>query len=173
MKSDLIVITFDDADEALKVSEAMQAMRKKPLLNLEQSVIVTRDRTGKIRLHQTRDITEIGTVANGEILGLLAGLIFGSPMGVVWGVDVGEKMHELTRRGFDEKFVRMIEQVVGNNTSAIVFLVRGDGRSDRDEVLKVLALFKGKVHHTTLSPEVERYLAQVLDESKPPHQEAV
>jgi uncharacterized membrane protein len=168
MNSDLIVITFDDADEALKVSEAMQSMRKEPLLNLEQSIVVTRDRVGKIRLHQSRDLTANGSMANGDVLGLLAGLIFGGPVGVVWGVDVSEARNELTQQGLDGKFVQIIETSVGNNTSAILFWVRRDSRSDRDEVLNVLALFKGKVHHTTVSLETERYLVQLLEERKPP-----
>jgi len=169
MNSDLIVITFDDADEALKVSEAMQAMRKEPLLNLEQSVIVTCDRVGKVRLHQTRDLAANDTMVNSDVLGLLAGLIFGSPVGVVWGVEVGEARHELTQRGLDDKFVQMIETSVGNNASAILFLVRRDSRSDRDEVLNVLGLFKGKVHHTTISPETEGYLVDILEERKTPN----
>jgi uncharacterized membrane protein len=169
MNSDLIVITFDDADEALKVSEAMQSMRKEPLLNLEQSVVVTRDRVGKVRLHQTRDLTTSGTPVNGDVLGLLAGLIFGNPAGAVWGVNVSETRNELIRRGFDDKFVKIIEAAVGNNGSAILFFVRRDGRSDRDEVLNVLGLFKGKVHHTTISPETERYLVQILEERKDPN----
>ena len=166
MNSDLIAITFDDADEALKVLDAMQAMRKEPLLNLEQCVIVTRDRAGKVRLHQTRALATNGEAANGEVLGLLAGLIFGSPIGVVWGVDVSQAMHALTQRGLDDKFVQMVEKSVDNNGSAILFLVRRDSRSDRDEVLNVLGLFKGKVQHTTLPPEIETYLAQVLAERK-------
>ena len=168
MNSDLIVITFDDADEALKVSEAMQVMRKEPLLNLEQSVIVTRDRVGKVKLHQTRDLTANGYVVYDNVLGLLAGLIFGSPMGMVWGVDVGGTMLELTRQGLDDKFVQGVEKSVSNNASAILFLIRRDTRSDRNEVLNVLSLFKGKIHHTTLSPETEHYLMQVLEESKAP-----
>ena len=168
MNSDLIVITFEDAAEALQVFNAMQVMRKEPLLNLEQGVIVTRDRLGKVKLHQTRDLTATGSVANGNILRLLTGLIFGNSVGVVWGIDVGEIRHTLTQQGFDDKFVRLIEQSVGNNASAILFLVHSDGRSDRDEILNVLGLFKGKVHHTTISPEAERYLAQVLAESKIP-----
>ncbi len=166
MNSDLIVITFDDADEALKVAEAMQAMRKEPLLNLNQSVVVTRNRMGRVRLRQTRDVTANGNVTNGDVLGLLAGLIFGNPMGVVWGVDVGEAVVELTQQGLDDKFLQVVEQSMGNNSSAILFLVRRDGHSDRDEILNVLGLFKGKVHHTTISPETECYLAHVLAESK-------
>jgi uncharacterized membrane protein len=171
MNNDLIVITFDDADEALKVSGAMQAMRKEPLLNLDQSVIVTRDRRGKVRLHQSRNLTANGNMTNGEVLGLLTSLIFGSPIGVVWGIAVGEQIQALTQQGLDEKFVQMIEQSVGNNTSAIVFLVRRDNRSDRDEILNVLRLFKGKVHHTTISPQVECYLARLLEEGKNQNQE--
>lgn len=167
MNSDLIVITFDDADEAFKVLEAMQAMRKEPLLNLEQSVIVTRDRIGKVRLHQTRDLTVNGNTVDGDILGLMVGLIFGSAMGVVWGVDVGEARVELAQQGLDDKFVQVIETSMGNNSSAIFFLIRRDSRSDRDEVLNVLGLFRGKVHHTTISPGTERYLTQVFKEKKP------
>lgn len=169
MNSDLIVITFDDADEALKVLEAMQAMRKEPLLNLEQSIIVTRNRAGKVRLHQTRDLTANDNVVNSDVLGLLTGLILGNPTGVVWGTDVGKARLELARQGFDDKFGQVIEASMGNNSSAIFFLVRRDSWSDRDEVLNVLGLFKGKVYHTTISPEMERYLVQVIEERKSPN----
>jgi uncharacterized membrane protein len=173
MNSDLIVITFDDADEALKVFDAMQAMRKEPLLNLEQSIIITRNRTGKIRLHQTRDLTANDNVANGDVLGLLAGLILGNPMGVVWGIEVGEARLELARQGFDDKFGQVIATSMGNNSSAIFFLIRRDSRSDRDEVLNVLGLFKGKVHHTTITPEIDRYLLQIIETRIPPDQESL
>lgn len=166
MNSDLIVITFDDADDALKVVEAMQSMRKEPLFNLDHSVVVIRDRMGKVRLHQTRDVTVNGSVTNGDVLGLLAGLIFGTTMGVVWGVVVDEAILELTQQGLDDKFVQVVEQSLGNNTSAILFLVHRDDRSDRDEILNVLSQFKGKLHYTTISPETERYLVQVLAERK-------
>jgi uncharacterized membrane protein len=166
MNSDLIVITFEDADEAVKVFNAMQTMRKEPLLNLDRSVIVTRDRMGKVKLQQTRDLTASGSVTHDDPLQLLAGLIFGSPVGVVWGVDVGDARKILSRQGLDDKFVHMIEQSVGNNASAIMFLVRRDDRIDCNEILNVLGLFKGKVHQTTISPEVEDYLAQILLEGK-------
>ena len=162
MNSDLIVITFDDEDEAEKVLDAMQSMRKEPLLSLEQAVVVTKDRLGRVRLHQTRDLTAGGSVAGESVLSLLAGLILGSALGVVWGIDVGEIMGVLTEHGFDEKFMTTVEKTMGDNTSAILFLVRRDSTSDPAEVLKVLTLFRGKIHQTTLSPQAEAYLEMVL-----------
>ena len=163
MNSDVIVMTFDDEDEAEKVLEAMQSMRKEPLLSLEQAVVVTRERGGKVKLRQTRDLTGGGTVAGESVLSLLAALIFGRSLGTVWGVEVSQVVHSLTEMGFDEKFMDAVDRTMGDNTSAILVLVRRDSPSDPDEVLKVLTLFKGKIHQTTLSPSAEAYLGQVLE----------
>lgn len=163
MNSDLIVITFDDEDEAVKVLDAMQSMRKEPLLKLEQAVVVTKDQAGKVRLRQTRDLAAGGTVAGESVLSLLAGLIFGRSFGIVWGIDVGKAVRDLTGYGFDENFLTAVDKTMENNSSAIMFLVRRDSTSDPNEVLKVLTLFRGKIHQTTLSPQTEAYLEQVLE----------
>lgn len=163
MNSDLIVMTFDDEDEAVKVLDAMQSMRKEPLLNLEQAVVVTKEQVGKVRLRQTRGLATSGTVAGESVLSLLAGIIFGSSLGVVWGIDVAKTVRALTGYGFDEEFLTAVDKTMGNNSSAIMFLVRRDSTSDPNEVLKVLTLFRGKIHQTTLSPQAEAYLGQVLE----------
>ena len=156
-----VVITFDDEDEAVKVLDAMQSMWKEPLLKLEQAVVVTKDQVGEVRLRQTRDLAAGGTVAGESVLSLLAGLIFGRSFGIVWGIDVGKAVRDLTGYGFDENFLTAVDKTMGHNSSAIMFLVRRDSTSDPDEVLKVLTLFRGIIHQTTLSPQAEAYLEQV------------
>ncbi len=161
MNSELIVITFDDMDEAMKVLEAMESMRKEPVLSLQQSVVVTRDRTGKTKLQQIREVTAHGTAKEDEILNLLAGLIFGAPLGTVWGIDVPQTIDEMVQRGFDQKCVAAINNSIDNDVSAILFLIPRASRSDPQEILNTLSLFKGKIFRTTISPDIAAYLAQL------------
>ena len=48
-----------------------------------------------------------------------------------------------------------IAKVLGDDSSALLFLVHPDGVQDTVELLSALTLFKGKIHRTTLLPQVE------------------
>lgn len=48
MNSELIVMTYPHRADASTVLKAIQAMRKSPVLNLESSVLVTKNQDGKL-----------------------------------------------------------------------------------------------------------------------------
>jgi uncharacterized membrane protein len=120
---------------AQTVYNSLQAMRKSAILGLDDSVIVTKDGTGRIRLHP-------GSQASTGLAGRLADLILRSPVGVVPAVG---------GLNLDDGFVKAVVSALRNNSSALLIFLDSSSLSDRVELLNVLALFRGTIHQTTLA----------------------
>ena len=162
-KSDLVVITFTDEEDAADVLDALRSMRRKRYFGLQDTVVVTKNRRGVVRIHQTRDLTVENNASKYGVLSLLVGLTFAQSLGgVVWGIQVNQVMADLISLGVDDKFMTIIEQTMGNDSSAIFFLMPEQNFRDTDELLIVLNQFKGSVHHTTIPSVAEAYLVKLL-----------
>ena len=162
-KSDLVVITFTDEKEAAEVLDGLRSMRRKRYFGLEDTVVVTKNRNGVVRLHQTHDLTVEPNVSNRGVLSLLVGLTFGQSLGgVVWGIQMDQVMSHLTSLGVDDKFMTIIEQTMDNDSSAIFFLMPEQNFRDTDELLVVLNQFSGSVHHMTIPSAAQAHLVKVL-----------
>ena len=146
MNSDLIVMTFDGGEMAQTVYGALQAMRKSQVLGLVDSVIMTKDGVGRVRI-------DPGPQAGAGLTGLLAELIL-SPSGRVAPKVGGVEL--------DDEFADTVVSALGNDSSALLFFVDSDGLSDTVELLEALALFRGTIHQTTLSPTDEALLRGML-----------
>jgi uncharacterized membrane protein len=150
MPNELLVFTFERSAEARRVYDALRAMRRSALLALEQAVIVTKDRAGKVMLYQEQELPAVAGATERDLLRNLAGLVFGVPSeGIVC---------TLAQAGLDERFLEQLARDMGNDSSALLFLVPPDNIADVDELSKALTLFTGKMHRTILSPEAEAAL---------------
>lgn len=162
-KSDLVVITFTDEREATDVLDALRSMRRKRYFGLEDTVVVTKNRNGMVRIHQTRDLTVENDASKHSVLSFLVGFAFAETLGgVVWGIQVDQVMADLTGLGVDDKFMTIIGQTMDNDSSAIFFLMPEQNFRDTDELLVVLNQFNGNVHHTTIPSVAEAYLVNLL-----------
>jgi uncharacterized membrane protein len=148
MNSDLIVMTFDRGEMAQTVYRALQAMRKSQVLGLDAAVILTRDGAGQIR----QQPEPIPTTSAG-LVGFLADLVFLLP---------GRAMPASARGKLDEEFVVEVRSALRNNGSALLFFTHPDSLGDTGEVLNALALFRGRIHQTTLTPQSEALLREML-----------
>lgn len=150
MPNELLVFTFEHSTEAHRVYDALRVMRRSALLALEKAVIVTKDRAGKVRLHQELELPAVAGATERDLLSNLAGLVFGVPSeGVV---------RTLAQAGLDERFLEQVIRATGNDSSALLFLLHPDNTGDVDELRKALTLFTGKMHRTMLSPEAKAAL---------------
>jgi uncharacterized membrane protein len=146
VNSDLIVMTFDGGEMAQTVYDSLKAMRKSQVLGLEDTAIVTKDGAGQVRLHP-------GPQAGIGLAGLLADLVLYSPERAMPG-GPGVKL--------DDGFVGTVGSALRNNASALLFFLHPDGPGDMGELLDALALFRGTIHQTTLSPQSEAALREML-----------
>src|SRR5262245_12686832 len=73
--SNLVAVVFPDETTAFEMRAALLKMQKEHLIQLEDSVVVTRDAKGKVKLDQAVNLTKAGAIGGG-FWGMLIGLIF-------------------------------------------------------------------------------------------------
>ena len=156
--SDLIVIGFKDEFKADEVLLDLRKLEREYLIDLEDAVVVIRNKEGKVKIKQTQELVTSGALEGG-FWGLLLGLIFFHPMLAIVGVAAGAISGVLTDIGIDDNFIREISNTIESGTSAIFVLAR---KSTPDKVLDELSKFEGKVLQTSLSKEDEAKLQAVL-----------
>ena len=157
--SHLIVIKFDDPDEAGKVRETLRSVQHGDYLSLDDSAVVVRDEEGKVHVKNEVDRgVKVGAVGGGLLGLLLAGIFFpvgGLIVGAIGGALVGKAFDT----GIDQKFVKQVTEELQPGTSAIFILVR---QANPNVALAALKPYKGTVYSTTLPPEDEEELRHIL-----------
>jgi uncharacterized membrane protein len=157
--SNLVVITFDNAEEATKVRESLHELEKQGLLNLDDSAVVVKDAEGKIHIkNQTDRGVKVGAVAGGA-LGLLIASIFFPFAGIIGGAIVGAVVGKMADLGVDQKFVHEVGAALKPDSSAIFVIAR---ESNHAAVVGALKPYKGEVYQTTLPSEAEEELRRIL-----------
>jgi uncharacterized membrane protein len=152
MTSELIVMTFRYQHKADTVLAAIRVMRKSPILCLANVVVATRDPAGEITLRADQEPAAAQEDRDIRVLLALADLILCPP--------TRDAVDALTDRGMDDRFVSEIDKSMEGESSALFVLAREDGAHDVGETRRALALFRGRLHQTSLPPEVEAYLSE-------------
>jgi uncharacterized membrane protein len=157
--SDLIVITFDNVDEAAKVRESLRSIEREGLLRLDDSAIIVREEDGKVHVKDEMDRgVKVGAVGGG-LLGLFIGFMF-FPLGaIVLGILGGSLIGASTDLGISKKFIKEVTESLEPGSSAIFFIVR-DGNPNA--IVGVLRPYKGEIYQDTLTSEDEETLRRVL-----------
>ena len=166
--AELVVVGFDDPNEADRVLMELQRMQKEYLIDLEDAVVAIRTPDGKVRLKQTVDLVGAGAASGGlwgAMWGSLVGLLFMNPLlglitGAAFGAGAGALSGKLVDYGIKDDFIRQVAETLQPNTSALFLLVR---KVQPDKVLQELSRFRGRIIRSSLSPEQERKLQQALE----------
>jgi len=155
----LVVVTFDNPEEAGKVRETLRSAQRADYLSLDDSAVIVKDEEGKIHVKNELDRgVKIGAIGGG-LLGLLIGGIFFPLAGLLMGVLGGGLAGKLADTGVDQKFVKEVSEDLLPGTSALFFIVRA---ASPDVALAALKPYKGTVRHTSFPPEAEEELRRVL-----------
>jgi uncharacterized membrane protein len=157
--SNLIVITFDNEDEAGKVREALKSQSAN--INLDDSAVVVKDAEGEVHVKNEVDRgVAVGAVGGGALGLLIGGLLF--PIGgLVLGVLAGALVGKMLDMGVDKKFVEDVSEHLQPGTSALFVIVR---EANPNVALAALRPYKGKVIQTSLPPEAEAELRRILSQ---------
>jgi uncharacterized membrane protein len=120
-------------------------MRNRLVLGLEDTTIVTKDAAGASKLRPN-------PVSSKGLSGLLAALIFRSEARD-YPVEAWESL--------DAEFVTTVGTALQNGGSALLFFLHPESLSDSSKLFDALALFRGRIHQTTLPPQTEARLREL------------
>jgi len=164
--SNLIVVTFDDPEEANRVRKTLSRLQGHAFLSLDDSAVIVKDEDGQVHIHNELDRgIKIG-FAGGGLLGLLIGLLFGFPFAyVVIGALGGAITGSLADLGIHQDFVREVSSKLKPGSSALFVIVRD---VEADVAVAALKPYQGTGHiiQTTLPTEAEESLRAVLEQHK-------
>lgn len=157
--SDLIVVTFDNEEEAAKVRESLRSIEREGLLSLDDSAVVVRDEAGKVHVKDELDRgVKVGAIGGG-LLGLFIGFIFFPIGAAIIGALGGALVGKSVDLGISKKFIKQVTDSLQPGTSAIFFVIR-DGNPNA--LVGVLRPYKGEIYQDTLTSEDEETLRRVL-----------
>jgi uncharacterized membrane protein len=172
--SELVVVGFNDPEEADRVLFKLAKLKKEHLIDLEDAVVVIRDEAGRIHLKQSINPVIDGATTSfislsGGLWGALVGLLFLHPfagfvIGGAVGVGAEALAGSLSDHGINDDFIKSLGKTIPINSSALFILVR---KAQPERVLAELSGVKGNVLRTSLSPEQEKKLQEALAGSTP------
>ena len=171
--SELVCIAFQDSSTADQVLNELRAMETDYVLDLEDAVIVIRDKDGKVHLKQCVDVFGSATthgVALGALWGALMGLLFFNPLagllaslagGAGGGVMTlaAEEYGLLHDYGIPDTFIRSLGSTIVPGTSAIFLLIQ---HFDESKLLAKISTHEGIILKTSLNNEQEERLRVAL-----------
>ncbi len=156
--SSLIVLAFDNPEEAGQVLQSLRQQSKQGTISLNDTAVVVKDADGKVHVdNQVSKGTWAGT-GLGALVGILLGGLFFPVGGLLLGAGGGALIARLMDLGVDGKFVQDVADHMQPGTSALFIL----GKGDPNVALGVLREHNGKVLQTTLSSEAEANLKEAL-----------
>ncbi len=160
--SNLIVVVFDDAEQAGQVRESLKSVEHEGKMSLDDSAVVVKDENGKIHVKNQVDRgVKIGAVSGG-LIGILLASVFFPVGGLIIGAVAGGLIGKSAGLGISKSFVKEVSAAMTENSSALFVIVR-----DADPAFAVAALrpYQGKILQTTLAPEDEETLRRALKKS--------
>ena len=139
------MVGYDDPDKAEEVRLKLRKLESEHLLDLEDAVVAVQDEKGKVKLHQSVNLTADGAVSAG-FCGSLTGLIFQNAA-------AGAASGALTDVGINEHFMKELSATLSPGSSTLFRAVKkaddgqrqGPGRAERNrrEGLEDLAFAPG------------------------------
>jgi uncharacterized membrane protein len=157
--SQLVVLSFERAEEAGEALRSIRQVERAGQLQLEDTAIVTKDADGKVRVNnEVSGATETGAVI-GAILGPM--LMFLFPIaGIAIGAGAGALVGRLFNTGVDGKFVKEVKEQLTPGTSALFLVIKG---GNPEAGVAALRPYQGQVLQTTLDPDLEAEVRRALE----------
>jgi uncharacterized membrane protein len=157
--SQLVVLTFDDTEQAGEALEALKKVRSSGHLKIDDAAVIVKDESGKVEIKNQLDTgTKWGAVGGGLIGLMLASVFFplaGLAIGAIGGALVGKSLN----LGVDKKFVKDVTETLKPGSSALFVIGSGD---NPDMVAAALRPFQGTIYQTTLPTEAVEELHAAL-----------
>ncbi len=158
--SHVVVIVFDNMEEASRLRTALLSLEQRNELSIEDAAVLVKDAQGKVRVkHEKTDAAVTGAVIGG-VLGSVVLIMFPG-IGFATGAMAGGLVASKLAGDVDKKFVKEVTAAIKPETSALLLIV---GEGDRIAVEQTLKPYKGILYSTSLPEETSERLRRALQD---------
>jgi len=157
--SRLTIVGYDDPDQAEEVRFKLRKLQRDHVMDLQDAVVAVQDERGKVKLHQSVDLSADGAFSF-SFLGSLTGLILLNAAAAA-----SANSGALTDVGIDARFMKELAATLRPSSSAL-FVLTGRPTPHRDKLLEELKGTGGKILQTTLSHEDQGALQAALSAAR-------
>jgi uncharacterized membrane protein len=148
--SNLIVLTFDDTEQAGQVFEAIKSAQSGGHVKVDDAAVIVKEESGKVHIKNQMESSVKAGALTGGFLGLLLASVFFPLAGLAIGAVAGGLIGKSMDKGVDQKFVKDVTETLKPGSSALFVI----GSGDPAIVLALLRPFQGTLYQTSLSSEL-------------------
>lgn len=157
--SHILVITFPDEEQGLKVLGSLKSLQQQDLLALDDAAVITKNKEGKVEVkNMVESGVKMGAITGG-FLGLLIGGILFPIAGIALGLGGGALVGKMFETGVDKKFITEVKEAITPGSSAILFIVK---RENTGVLIAALEPYNGTIYQTSFDTEVEAEIRKAL-----------
>jgi uncharacterized membrane protein len=150
--TDLIVVTFDDVEQAGKALGSLKSLGQEGMANLKDSAVVVKDESGEVHVQNKADSGEKWGAFGGSLIGLMIAGVFFPIAGLAIGAGLGAWIGKMAHLNVDQKMVKEVRDSLKPGSSALFVMVSGDPGL----IVAAFRPYNGKLFQTTLpSDQVE------------------
>jgi len=158
--SALLAILYPEEAIAKGALEGVEKLVRDGHMDIEDACAVTKDRKGKVHLHQENDLSVMGAVS-GFALGTFLGWFVWLPYLGIPGAIIGAMAGRVSDRGINDHYMRDLGKEMLPGSSALFLLLRS---TSVETAIQELAPFGGRIFHTSLTKAQETELETKLEE---------
>src|SRR5262249_51272688 len=150
-------IPVTDQEHGEFVVESLQGAVERKQVTLEDLALVVKEPDGKVRIHQTKDITPGKGAVRGGLVGAVIGLAAPPLLGLtVLGAGAGALWGKLRDKGVDDKLMKNVVEPLESGHGVVFAL--GDDASIAAIEARVRELTRGEITTFTFDPDDESEL---------------
>jgi uncharacterized membrane protein len=157
--SHLIVLTFDDTEQAGQAFEALKKAQSGGHLKIDDAAVIVKRESGKVEIKNQMDTGVKWGAVGGGMLGLILASVFFPLAGLAVGALSGALIGKSLDMGVDKKFVKDVTETLKPGSSALFVIGSGDNQA---VVVGALRPFQGTIYQTTLDTQAVEALHDAL-----------
>jgi uncharacterized membrane protein len=157
--SHILVITFEDEDQAMSVLHSLKNLQHENQLNLKDAAVIVKDQDGKVQIkNMVESGVKMGAIGGGALGLLIGGLLF-PVAGILLGVAGGALVGKTLETGVDKKFIKEVRDSLTPGSPGILFIV---GSENVGVLIAALEPYSGKIYQSSFDSEAEAGIRDAL-----------
>ncbi|OWY02721.1 hypothetical protein B6V75_12645 [Thioclava sp. F1Mire-8] len=160
--SELLVMAHETEAAGFAMREELTALEKEGFFRSQDIVVVTREQSGAVRVHENNNTVALGAIG-GAVWGGVLGLVFLSPLvGAVVGAGAGVISGKFTDVGLNTSFLREAGESLPEGGSAVFIMLKKASAAEVLDRMRTLGHASGRVLQIPLPEDFHERLEVAL-----------